>query len=102
MCTFLLPKTVVKQIDKYRKHFLWRGYDINSRKPPKAVWPMVCLPKEGGLGVLDISVQNDSLLLKHLHKFFNRDHTPWVQLVWEKYYTRNKLPFLGATFMGSF
>ena len=34
MCTFLLPKTVVKQIDKYRKHCLWRGSDIHSKKPP--------------------------------------------------------------------
>jgi len=73
MSCFLFPKTVVKQIDKYRKHCLWRGSDINSRKPPKAAWPMVCLPKdEGGLGVLDITIQNESLLLKHLHKFYNK------------------------------
>jgi hypothetical protein len=25
MCTYLLPKTVIKQIDKFRKHCLWRG-----------------------------------------------------------------------------
>jgi hypothetical protein len=33
MCTFLLPKTVIKQIDKFRKHCLWRGSDPNSKKP---------------------------------------------------------------------
>ena len=32
MCTFLLPKTVIKQIDKYRKHCLWRGSDIHNKK----------------------------------------------------------------------
>jgi hypothetical protein len=46
MCTFLLPKSVLKQIDKYRKHCLWRGFDLNNKKPPKAAWPQVCLPKE--------------------------------------------------------
>ena len=25
MCNFLLPKTVIKHLDKYRKHCLWRG-----------------------------------------------------------------------------
>jgi hypothetical protein len=31
MCSFLLPKTVIKQIDRYRKLCLWRGYDLNSK-----------------------------------------------------------------------
>lgn len=43
-----LPKGVLKQIDKFRKHCLWRGADINLRKAPKAAWEMVCIPKEEG------------------------------------------------------
>jgi len=71
MCTYLLPKTVIKQIDKYRKYCLWMGSDINSKKPPKAAWKLVCNSKEnGGLGVHNLYTQNESLLLKHLHKFF--------------------------------
>ena len=46
MCTFQLHKTVIKQIDKYRKHCLWRSSNINDKKPPKAAWEMVCLPKK--------------------------------------------------------
>ena len=38
MSTFQLHKTVIKQIDKYRKHCLWRGADLNAKKPPKAAW----------------------------------------------------------------
>jgi hypothetical protein len=103
MCTFLLPKTIIKQIDKYRKHCLWRDADINNKKPPKAAWPMVTLPKdEGGLGVLNLSVQNESLLMKHLHKFFNKAQIPWVQLVWDKYYARGKLSIQSLNFRGSF
>ena len=54
---------------------------------------MVCLAKkEGGLGVLNLRTQNDALLLKHLHKFFNRCDIPWVNLVWELYYSNGSLP----------
>jgi hypothetical protein len=73
MCSLLLPKSIIKQIDKYRKHCLWRGSDINSKTPPKAAWDLVCIPKdEGGLGVLNLEKQNRALLSKSLHKFFNR------------------------------
>jgi len=82
-----LPKTVIKQIDKYRKHCLWRGSDVNSKKPPKAAWKLVCNSKEnGGLGVHNLQIQNESLLLKHLHMFFNKSDIPWVQLVWHSHY----------------
>lgn len=93
MCSLLLPKTIIKQIDKYRKHCLWRGSDINAKNPPKAAWELVCRPKvEGGLGVLDLQKQNKALLTKNLAKFFNKDDIPWVQLVWEKSYKNGKLP----------
>ena len=74
MCTFKLNVTIIEQIDKYHKHCLWwRGVDINNKTPPKVVWSMVCTPKpEGGLGVLNLRTQNEALLLKHLHKFFNK------------------------------
>jgi len=93
MCSLVLPKSIIKEIDKYRKHCLWRDSDINAKKPPKAAWKMVCVPKdEGGLGVLDIEKQNKALLTKDLHKFFNRLDLPWVKLVWEKHYRNGKLP----------
>ena len=82
MCTFKLHKTVIKQIDKFRKHCLWTGADLNARTPPKAVWHIVCLPKsQGGLGVINLTTQNEALLLKNLHKFFNRLNISWVHLM---------------------
>ena len=67
MCTLALPKTVVKQIDKYRKHCLWRGSDVNGKGQPKAASPLVCTPKdEGGLGVINIEEQTQgSTTQKH-------------------------------------
>lgn len=103
MYTYLLPKIVTKQIDKLRKHCLWRGSDLNNRKSSKAAWLMVCVPKpEGGLGVLDLKIQTENLLRKHLHKFFNRMPVPWVQLVWDYYYFRLNLPTTSRTLRGSF
>jgi hypothetical protein len=100
-CSLKLHKGVIKQLDKYRKHCLWRGSDFNAKKPYKAAWSSVCLPKsEGGLGVINISVHNDSLLLKFLSKFYNRADIPWVNLVWENYYQNGKLP--GQQKKGSF
>lgn len=51
-----------------------------------------CQKKEDGLGVLNLKTQNEALLLKHLHNFFNRSDVPWVHLVWEKYYSNGALP----------
>lgn len=101
MCSLELPKAVIKQIDKFRKHCLWRGSDINGRSQPKAAWGMVSKPKrEGGLGIIDIQIQNKALLMKNLDKFFNRKDTPWVTLIWEKHYNNGKLP--DQTKKGSF
>jgi len=59
-----LAKGVLKQIDKFRKYYLWKGADINSKKAPKASWEMVGVPKEEGwLGVIDLKRYNEALLL---------------------------------------
>lgn len=94
MCSLELPKVVIKQIDKFRKHCLWRGSNINVRTQPKAAWEMVCIPKEGGLGIINIEVQNQSLLMKNLDKFFNKKDIPWVNMIRENHYSNGKLPNL--------
>jgi hypothetical protein len=99
--TLKLHKGVIKQLDKYRRHCLWRGSDLNSKKPSKAAWPLICTPKnQGGLGVLDLGTHNDAMLLKFLHKFFSQEDIPWVKLIWFHYYNSGKLP--GQYKKGSF
>lgn len=56
--------------------------------------------EEGGLGVINIEEQNKALLLKNLHKIFNKAQIPWVQIVWEKHYANGRLP--NTTKKGSF
>jgi hypothetical protein len=92
MCTLSLSKTVVAIIDKFRKNCLWRGCDINAKGYNLAAWEMVTAPKnKGGLGVKNLYLQNDALLLKHIHKFFNKVDVPWVHLIWSTYY-KHKVP----------
>jgi hypothetical protein len=84
---------VIEQIDKYRKHCVWRGSDLNAKNPPLAAWSLATKPKkEGGLGILNLKCQNDALLLKNLHKFFNEADCPWVDLIWNNYYKNGTLP----------
>ena len=93
MGTFAIHNTIINQIDKFRKHCLWRGADINAQQRPKAAWIGVGRSKEeGGLGVLNLKTQNEALLLKHLFKFFNKEAIPWVSLVSKSYYSSGILP----------
>lgn len=101
MCTLELPKVVLEQIDKFRKNCLWRRSGINGGSFPKAAWEMVCTSKEeGGLGVINLELQNQALLMKNLDKFFNKKDITWVNLVWEKHYKNGRLP--GVVRKGSF
>jgi hypothetical protein len=55
---------------------------------------------EGGLGVIKLSNHNDALLMKFIHKFYSKADIPWVHLVWNNYYSNNRLP--GQQNKGSF
>jgi len=89
MCILKLPATAIDNMDRARKQCLWRGPDINKKGGNLASWNMVCKPKDkGGLGILNLRLQNDALLLKHLHSFYNKRDLPWVSLIWDKYYHR--------------
>jgi hypothetical protein len=62
---------------------------------------MVTKPKsKGGLGVINLWRQNEVLLLKHLHTFYNKDDLPWVNLIWANYYRNGSTP--GQIRRGSF
>jgi hypothetical protein len=92
MCTLKLFFTIIEIIDKHRKNCLWRGKEFRSKGYNLAAWDLVKMPKDkGGLGVINLSVQNDALLLKHLDKIYKKDDVQWVKLVWSKCYS-NTIP----------
>jgi hypothetical protein len=62
---------------------------------------MIKKPKsKGGLGIINLSLINDALLLKLLDKFYRKEKVQWVSLVRGKYYT-DEVPHL-AREKGSF
>jgi hypothetical protein len=92
LCTIKVPKGFIENIDRARKQCLWRGSDDTAKGGNLVAWPTVMQPKDkGGLGVINLRLQNDALLLKQLHKFYNKVDTPWVSLVWNRYY-EGKVP----------
>lgn len=44
LCTFKLQDSVIKQIDKYRRHCLWRGSDLEPKKQ-RALLGRWCAPQ---------------------------------------------------------
>jgi hypothetical protein len=54
-----------------------KGQDGEEKHSSLASWDMVRGPKEnGGPRILNLKIQNQGLLLKYLHKFYNKEDTP--------------------------
>lgn len=76
-CLLKLPVAVLRQIDKYRRNYLWRSSASDYRGKPLIAWNKVCKPKKQGcLGILNLTVQNQALCLKNMHKFYNHTDLP--------------------------
>lgn len=87
MYSLKIPITVIELINKHRKKCLWRGKKFRSKVYNLAAWYFIRMPKDkGGLGVINLSVQNVALLLKQLDKFYRKKNIQWVNLIWQRYY----------------
>lgn len=103
MCSLQIPPPILEQIDKYRKHYLWNGGDINRKGSILATWDTACKSKaDGGLGIINLKTQNSALLLKYLDKFSNHANIPQVNLTWERLYKNNYIPPHARCPIGSF
>ncbi|GJZ33992.1 RNA-directed DNA polymerase, eukaryota, reverse transcriptase zinc-binding domain protein [Tanacetum coccineum] len=78
---FILPKSVIKDINKLLKGFLWCQGNLSKGKA-KVAWKQVCKPKdEGGLGIKDLSTWNEVLMAKHLWNVASRKESLWVKWI---------------------
>lgn len=69
---FMLPKAVIKDIDKLLKGFLWCQGELSKGKA-KVAWKLICSPKsEGGLGIKNLEQWNEVLMAKHLWNVASR------------------------------
>jgi hypothetical protein len=86
LCSLKVQKTIIHIADRSRRPCLWAKEDASGLVHSLAAWAMVCQPKNyGGLGVLNLEMQNKALLLKRLHKFYCKENILWVNLVWSLY-----------------
>ncbi|XP_050211872.1 uncharacterized protein LOC126662028 [Mercurialis annua] len=78
-----MPVCVQNQIETYMQKFLWKGDSSSTRVLCRISWNIVCKDFEvGGLGVCNLRIRNQSLLLKWLWKLrtSNRDSL-WFSVI---------------------
>jgi hypothetical protein len=81
---FRIPKGVLKKLDYYRSRFFWQG-DEHKKKYRLAKWSILHKPKSvGGMGIVDLDIQNKCLLSKWIVKLINEDGL-WQQMLKKKY-----------------
>jgi len=84
MSLYLLPISVVENLDKQRRTFFWQGGRV-KRKYHLVKWGILCKSKKkGGLGIKDIRKINLSLLCKWWWKL-EKEEEIWQTIVRNKY-----------------
>ena len=72
-------------INRHLRNFFWSG-GTHSKKLHRVRWDFIARPKEfGGLGVLDISIQNKALLTKWLWRLHDESEALWARIIRQKY-----------------
>lgn len=84
MSLFKIPECVAKEIDKIQARFLWGG-DEAKRKIHLVRWKEVLNKNQGGLGIRDIRVTNECLLLKWWWRYALEDEALWKSVICAKY-----------------
>ncbi|KAL6205027.1 hypothetical protein ACLB2K_022292 [Fragaria x ananassa] len=80
----ILPKKVLKDIEKRLRCFLWAG-NCSGRAVTKVAWSEICLPKyEGGLGIKDLHCWNKALMISHIWNLVSSSSNFWTD--WVKVY----------------
>ncbi|GMH16977.1 hypothetical protein Nepgr_018818 [Nepenthes gracilis] len=76
---FIIPKSILKLMEGYIRHFLWHG-SITGGTTAKVAWEQVCKPQsEGGLGIHNLQNSNKALISHLLWKIITKDHKSiWV------------------------
>lgn len=82
MSVMRLPEWVIEEIDRIRRRFLWKGAKEQAKGYNLVDWEIVCQPKKiGGLGVMDMRVFNQTLLLKWMWMWSKDEHKLWKPLM---------------------
>ncbi|CAN0888287.1 Putative ribonuclease H protein At1g65750 [Linum grandiflorum] len=83
MSIILLPKSVIKAVEKLCSDFLWKVTD-GERKRARVAWKFVALPKEeGGLGIHDFESWNYACVLRHVWSILLQAGSLWIAWIME-------------------
>jgi len=83
MSMYLIPKMVIKSMDRTRKRFFWQGGGT-KKKYHFLKWRKIFITmKKGGLGIKDLGKLNISLLCKWWWKLETGDGL-WQEIVKKK------------------
>jgi hypothetical protein len=84
MSFFRIPKGVLEKLDYYRSRFFWQC-DEHRKKYRLDKWSILHKPiSVGGMGIIDLDIQNKCLLIKWVIKLLNEDGL-WQQILRKKY-----------------
>ncbi|KAL0282000.1 UNVERIFIED_CONTAM: hypothetical protein Sradi_7275200 [Sesamum radiatum] len=86
---FILPKAVIKVLERRMTDFLWKG--PSGAGYTKVAWVQCCKPKEeGGLGIRSVQYINQALILKQIWRILQQEpRSIWVAWVL-RYRLRNQ------------
>ncbi|KAL0282723.1 UNVERIFIED_CONTAM: hypothetical protein Sangu_2935000 [Sesamum angustifolium] len=78
---FILPKGVLKTLEKKMRRFLWHGSPGSGNA--KVAWERISkLKEEGGLGIRSLITTNQALMMKQLWRILQNDGTSiWVDWI---------------------
>ncbi|XP_056690588.1 uncharacterized protein [Spinacia oleracea] len=78
---YILPKSVLKEITKICRSFLWSGQAYSS-KPSYIAWEQTCCDKnQGGLGFRNVEVWNVANLGKYVWAVANKQDNIWIKWI---------------------
>ncbi|KAL0455453.1 UNVERIFIED_CONTAM: hypothetical protein Slati_0884500 [Sesamum latifolium] len=80
---FVLPKGVIREIERRLRSFLWKG--TTGFGHSKVAWARVCTPvEEGGLGIRNLLALNMAMIARKLWEVVQHDSKSiWVQWVYQ-------------------
>lgn len=85
MQSFLLPKSLLSNLDRIYRNFFWNK-DSDIKSPNLIGWDRICKPKAvGGLGFRKADVNNRALQMKLLWRIIKEDNNLWVKLIRKRY-----------------
>lgn len=79
MFVFNIRKSVLNKLDAFRRAFFWAAEETCTCAQCLVAWKNVCKPNFfGGLGLKNLHIQNQAMLMKLAVKTLSHETTPWL------------------------